>query len=174
MIQYTAEDRDFARLLADYLEGLKDTEASQAGTHSSFATSSLRFFVLTSQWSRFVAWTIELAAARKALSEEKAAWSATDQALVEEKATRQVADQSLLSSNEDNTLLAREIESTWASLTTTTDKLFSKSSAPDHAVIQEQQMKIRLTAWEEKLTTCEEKLTMANDKLKPTKEKMKT
>jgi hypothetical protein len=101
------------------------------------------------------------------LSEEKAARLAADQALVEEKATRQVADQSLLSFNEDNNLLAREIESTWASLTTTTDKLFSKSFAPDHAVIQEQQMKIRLTA-------CEEKLTMANDKLKPAKEKMKT
>jgi hypothetical protein len=108
------------------------------------------------------------------LSEEKAARSAADQALVEEKATRQVADQSLLSSNEDNTLLAREIESTWASLATTTDKLFSKSSAPDHVVIQEQQMKIRLTVCEEKLTTCEEKLTVANDKLKPAKEKMKT
>jgi hypothetical protein len=49
MIQYTAEARDFARLLADYLEGLKDTEASRAGTHSSFATLSLQFFVLTSQ-----------------------------------------------------------------------------------------------------------------------------
>jgi hypothetical protein len=49
MIRSTTEARDFARLLADYLEGLKDTEADREGTHSSFAASSLRFFVLTSQ-----------------------------------------------------------------------------------------------------------------------------
>jgi hypothetical protein len=42
----------------------------------------------------------------------------------------------------------------------------SKSSALGTAVIREQQMKIRLTA-------CEEKLTVANDKLKATEEKMK-
>jgi hypothetical protein len=48
-IRSTAEARDFAQLLADYLEGLKDTEADRAGTHSSFSTSSLRFFVLTLQ-----------------------------------------------------------------------------------------------------------------------------
>jgi chromosome segregation ATPase len=79
---------------------------------------------------------------RKALSEEKAARSATDRALVEEKAARQAADQSLLSSNEANALLTREVESTWASLSATSDKLSSKSSALDHAVIQEQQIKI--------------------------------
>jgi hypothetical protein len=34
------EARDFARLLADYMEGLKDTEADRAGTHSFFAALS--------------------------------------------------------------------------------------------------------------------------------------
>jgi hypothetical protein len=86
--------------------------------------------------------------------------------LAEEKATRQAADQSLLSSNETNVLLARELESTQASLTAISDKLSSKSSALDHAVIREQQMKIQLTA-------CEEKMMVANDKLKDAEEKMK-
>jgi hypothetical protein len=90
------------------------------------------------------------------LVEEKVAQSTADQALAEEKAARQAAKQSHLSSNEANTLLSRELDSTRASLTTTTDKLSSKSSALDLAVIQEQQMKIRLTACEDKLTVCEE------------------
>jgi chromosome segregation ATPase len=111
--------------------------------------------------------TTELAATRKALSEEKVAWSAADRALAEEQAAWQVTDQSLLSSNEANTLLARELESTRASLTATTDKLSSKSFALDHAMIWEQQMKIRLMS-------CEEKLTVASDKLKAAEEKMKT
>jgi chromosome segregation ATPase len=169
----TTEARDFTRLLADYLEGLKDNEADQAGTHSSFAALSLRFFVLTLPCSRFIALTTELSAAKKVLSEEKATRSATDRArsaadraLAEEKATRQAADQSLLSSNETNVLLARELESTQASLTAISDKLSSKSSALDHAVIREQQMKIQLTA-------CEEKMMVANDKLKDAEEKMK-
>jgi hypothetical protein len=41
-----------------------------------------------------------------------------------------------------------------------------KSSALDTVVIQEQQMKIQLTA-------CEDKLTVANNKLKAAEEKMK-
>jgi hypothetical protein len=89
--------------------------------------------------------TTALTAARKVLSEEKVARSAADRArsaanwaLAEEKTARQVVDQSLQSSNEANALLARELESTRASLTATTDKLSSKSSALDHAVIQEQ------------------------------------
>jgi hypothetical protein len=90
------------------------------------------------------------------LVEEKVAQSTADQALAEEKAARQAAEQSHLSSNEANTLLSRELDSTRASLTTTTDKLSSKSSALDLAMIQEQQMKIRLTACEDKLTVCEE------------------
>jgi hypothetical protein len=87
--------------------------------------------------------------------------------LAEEKATWQTTEQSLLNSNEVKALLAKELDSTWASLTATIEKLSSKSSALDHSMIWEQQMKIRLTA-------CEEKLTVANDNLKATAEKMKT
>jgi hypothetical protein len=79
-----------------------------------------------------------IAELKKALSNKKVARSAADRALAEEKATRQIAEQSLLSSNEANTLLARELDFTWVSLTTTTDKLSSKSSALDRVVIQEQ------------------------------------
>jgi hypothetical protein len=87
--------------------------------------------------------------------------------LAEEKTARQTTEQSLLSSNEANTLLVRELDSTWASLTATTEKLSSKSSALDHTMIREQQMKIWLMA-------CEKKLTVANDKLKVAEEKIKT
>jgi hypothetical protein len=79
---------------------------------------------------------------KKVLSKEKVARSAADRALAEEKVARQATEQSLLSSNEANTLLARELDYTQASRTTTTDKLSSKSYALDHVVIQEQQMKI--------------------------------
>jgi hypothetical protein len=103
---------------------------------------------------------------RKALSKEETARSGVDRALAEEKAARQAANRSLLSSNEANALLARELEFTQASLTATSNKLSSKSSALDTAVIWEQQMEIQLTA-------CEEKLTVANDKLKAAEEKMK-
>jgi chromosome segregation ATPase len=103
-----------------------------------------------------------LAAVRKALSEEKA----VNWALAEEKAARQAINQSLLSSNEANALLARELESTQASLTATTDKLSSNSSALDTTVIREQQIKIQLMA-------CKEKLTVTNDKLKAAEEEMK-
>jgi hypothetical protein len=78
-----------------------------------------------------------------------------DWALAEEKASQQAIEQSLLSSNEANTLLTKELDSSQATLSTTTEKLSSKSSALDHVVIQEQQMKIQLTACENKLTVCE-------------------
>jgi chromosome segregation ATPase len=141
-------------------------EANWAGTHSSFTASSLRFFVLILQCSEFVALTTELATARKAMFEEKAARSAIDRALPEKKAAQRAVNQSLLSSNKANALLSLELEFTQVSLTATTDKLSSKSSALNTAVIREQQMKIQLM-------TCEEKLTVANDKLKAIEEKMK-
>jgi chromosome segregation ATPase len=166
MIRSTIKAWDFARLLVDYLEGLKDTKADRAGTHSFFAASSIRFFVLTLQCSRFVALTTELVVVRKALSKEKTARSATDQALVEQKVAQQAADQSLLSSNEANALLAQEVESTQASLTATTYKLSSKSSALHTVLIREEQMKMQLTAREKKLM-------VANDKIKATEENMK-
>jgi hypothetical protein len=111
---------------------------------------------------------------KKTLSEEKATRSTADQTLVEEKAARQSAEQSLQSFDEANTLLAKELGSTWAFLMVTTDKLSSKSSALDHLVIREHQIKIQLEACEEKLMGCEERLTVANDKLNATEEKMKT
>jgi hypothetical protein len=80
-------------------------------------------------------------AAKKALSEEKA----------EENAARQTIEQSLQSSNDAKVDLAWVLESTQASLTGTYDKLTSKSSALDIAVIREQKMKIQLTTTEEKL-----------------------
>jgi hypothetical protein len=80
MIRSIAKARGFARLLIDYLEGLKDMEADRVGTHSSFAALSLRFFFLTLPCSGFVALTTELVAVRKTLSEEKAAWSDADPA----------------------------------------------------------------------------------------------
>jgi hypothetical protein len=86
--------------------------------------------------------------------------------LPEKKAAQRAVNQSLLSSNKANALLSLELEFTQVSLTTTTDKLSSKSSALNTAVIREQQMKIQLM-------TCEEKLTVANDKLKAIEEKMK-
>jgi hypothetical protein len=67
---------------------------------------------------------------------------AADRALAEEKAAQQSIEQSLQSSNEANTLLAKELDSTRVSLTATTDKMYSKSSALNHSVIQKQQMKI--------------------------------
>jgi chromosome segregation ATPase len=108
-----------------------------------------------------------IAELKKTLFGEEAARSAADWALAEEKAARQSIEQSLLSSNEANTLLTKELDSTQASLSATNDKLSSKSSALDHLVIREQQMKIRLKA-------CEERLTVADDKLKADEEEMKS
>jgi hypothetical protein len=146
------------------MEGLKDAEADREGTLSSFTASSLWFFSWLHDVSGFAALTAEL---KKVMSKEKVARPATDRTLAKEKAARQATEQSLLNSNEAKALLAKELDSTQASLTATTDKLSSKSFALDHAVIREQQMKIRLT-------TCDEKLIVANDKLKAAEEKMKT
>jgi chromosome segregation ATPase len=115
-----------------------------------------------------------IAELKKTLYEEKATRSVAGRALAEEKAAQQSVEQSLQSSNEANTLLAKELDSTRASLTATTDKLSFKASALDHSMIREQQMKIRLEAYGEKLTTCEERLIMANHKLNAAEEKMKT
>jgi chromosome segregation ATPase len=153
------------------LEGLEDAEDDREGTLSSFTSSSLWFLSWLRDISRFVALITRL---KKTMSEEKAVWLDASRGLTKEKAARQSVDQSLQSSNEANTLLAKELDSTQASLTTTTDKLSSKSFALDHSVIWEQQMKIQLEACEEKLTGCEERLTVANDKHNAVEEKMKT
>jgi hypothetical protein len=41
IIRSSAEARDFARQLHEYLEGLKDAEADQEGTCSSFTASTI-------------------------------------------------------------------------------------------------------------------------------------
>jgi succinate dehydrogenase/fumarate reductase flavoprotein subunit len=86
--------------------------------------------------------------------------------LAEEKAARQTAEHALQSSNDVKADFSLELESTQASLTTTYDKLTSKSSDLDTAVIREQKMKIQLTATEEKLKVAKEKLKDAGEKLK--------
>jgi hypothetical protein len=170
MICSIVEAKDSVQWVTAFLEGLKDVESDQEGTLSSFTASRLWFFFWLCDVSGLAALTVEL---MKALSEEKAARSAADRALAEEKATQQAVEQSLMSSNEANTLLTKELDSSRASLTTTTEKLSSKSFALDHAVIQEKQMKIWLTACEDKLMACEAQLTVANDKLMATEEKVK-
>jgi chromosome segregation ATPase len=92
------------------------------------------------------------------LSKEKDAQSAADRSLVEEKATQQAVEQALQSFDDGRAGLARELESTQASLTTTHDKLTTKAFALDTTVIREQQMKVQLMGAEEKLKAAEEKL----------------
>jgi hypothetical protein len=60
---------------------------------------------------------------------------ATDQSLAEEKVVWQIADQALRSSQEANATLNWDLQSTQASVTATMEKLSSKSSALDLAVI---------------------------------------
>jgi hypothetical protein len=78
--------------------------------------------------------------------------------LAKEKAVRQTAEQSLQTSDEARANLARELKSVQASLTATTNKLTSKSSALDTAVIRQHEIEIKLNATEEKLKVAEEKV----------------
>jgi aspartokinase len=64
--------------------------------------------------------------------------------------------------------LSQELESTKASLTTTHDKLTSKSAALDVAVIREQQAKIQVTMVEEKLKAAVEKMKTQEQSLDST------
>jgi hypothetical protein len=109
----------------------------------------------------------QLVTANKALYEEKVPRSTIDRSLAEEKAARQTAEQSFRAADEGKANFVWNLESAEASLTTTTNKLASKSSTPDHAVVWEQKMEIQVKAAEEKLKAVE-------DKLKAAKEKMKT
>jgi chromosome segregation ATPase len=92
------------------------------------------------------------------LSKEKAARSAADGSLAEDKTARHAAKQALQSYNDAKDELARELESTQASLTATHDKLTSESYALDTVVILEQKMNIQLMTAKEKLKAAEEKL----------------
>jgi hypothetical protein len=76
----------------------------------------------------------QLAAAQKALSEEKSARSATTKALVEEQASRQTAEQALKSSDESKAKLAQALETTKVVYIITRDKLSSKSKELDDMV----------------------------------------
>jgi hypothetical protein len=76
---------------------------------------------------------------------------ATDRSSTEEKTVQQVADQSLWASEEAKAALAVDLQSTLASLTGTTEKLISKSSALDFVLIQEREAKIKRQAAEEKI-----------------------
>jgi hypothetical protein len=64
----------------------------------------------------------------------------------------------LQNSNDSKAELTEELESTKASLTTTHEKLTSKSAALDVMVIWEQQAKIQMKTAKEKLKAAEEKL----------------
>jgi chromosome segregation ATPase len=83
---------------------------------------------------------------------------AADRSLAKEKIARHATEQALQNSNDAKAELTQELESTKASLTATHDKLTSKSTALDIAVIQEQQAKIQLKTAEQKLKATEEKL----------------
>jgi hypothetical protein len=78
------------------------------------------------------------------LSEEKAAGSVVDWSLVEAKVAQLIVDQSLRASEEAKVALARDLQFAQASLTATIEKLISKSSALDFAVIGKREAEIKL------------------------------
>jgi hypothetical protein len=91
-----------------------------------------------------VALVARLEAAEKALSKERATQLVADQSLAEEKAARQIADQALRSSQEANAALNQDLQLVQASVTSTMEKLSSKSSALDLAVIWEREAQRKL------------------------------
>jgi CII-binding regulator of phage lambda lysogenization HflD len=102
-----------------------------------------------------VALTTQLATTKEALAKEKTAQSTADRSLAKEKTARYVTEQALQYPNDAKAELTQELESIKASLTTTHDKLTSKSAALDVAVIREQQAKIQMKTVEEKLKAAE-------------------
>jgi hypothetical protein len=71
--------------------------------------------------------------------------------LAKEKTAWQVVDQSLRASDEAKAALSQDLQSAQASLTATTEKLISKSSALDFMMIREREAKIKLQAAEAKI-----------------------
>jgi hypothetical protein len=71
--------------------------------------------------------------------------------LAKEKTAWQVVDQSLRASDEAKAALSQDLQSAQASLTATTEKLISKSSALDFMMIRECEAKIKLQAAEAKI-----------------------
>jgi chromosome segregation ATPase len=98
----------------------------------------------------------ELAAAQKALSNEKSVRSDADQALAEERDARQAAEQALQHSKDANATLALELENAQTSLVATRDKLERKSKALDFQVIRADEATLRLENTEGKLKAAEE------------------
>jgi hypothetical protein len=78
------------------------------------------------------------------LSEEKAAGSVVDWSLVVAKVAQLIVDQALRASEEANVALAWDLQFAKASLTATIEKLISKSSALDFAVIGKREAEIKL------------------------------
>jgi molybdopterin-biosynthesis enzyme MoeA-like protein len=102
--------------------------------------------------------TAQLVTAQRVLSEEKASRSTADRSLAEENAIQQTVEQSLQTFDEARANLAQDLELVQASLTATTSKLASKSSALDTTVIWRHEMEIKLKAAKEKLKATEEKM----------------
>jgi predicted RNA-binding protein YlxR (DUF448 family) len=90
-----------------------------------------------------------LEADEKVMSEERAAWLAINQSLAEKKVARQIADRSARSYQEANTALNQDLQSVQAFVTATMEKLSSKSSALDLAVIWEREVQINLQKLDE-------------------------
>jgi hypothetical protein len=127
--------RHCAQRVLQHVESLKDANADQEGITNPlsllqdiYSFTDLLILVL-------VALAAHLEATEKALSEGRAARLATDQSLAEEKVVWQIADQALRSSQEANATLNWDLQSTQASVTATMEKLSSKSSALDLAMI---------------------------------------
>jgi hypothetical protein len=94
-------------------------------------------------------------AVQKALSKEKFSWSTAEKALTEGRVAWEVIEHGLKKSSEE---LSRELEIVNTSLTTTCDKLASKSTALDAMVILRDDAKLLLPKSEEKLQATEEEL----------------
>jgi hypothetical protein len=90
---------------------------------------------------------------------------AADQSLAEEKAAQRSVEQSLWAFKKAKAALNQDLLSTHASLTTTKEKLSSKSSALDHAVIKERKPQIKLKATGEKMKDQEQQLASAQKAL---------
>jgi hypothetical protein len=91
---------------------------------------------------------VQLETVQKVLSKEKSSRSAIEKALAKERVAQEVAEQTLKKSKEE---LSRELDIVNASLSTTRDKLASKSTALDATMILMDKAKLLLAKSEEKL-----------------------
>jgi chromosome segregation ATPase len=105
----------------------------------------------------------QLAAAQKALSNEKSARSDATKALAEEKVACLAAEQALQDTDKAKTTLAKALETTQAAYTATRDKLASKSKEMDDLVIREQKANTLWERAEKKLTDAKKKLAVAEE-----------